>query len=39
MIEVAKKMADEEYGENKNHADYLKILKIQFEIAIGKKKY
>ena len=39
MMETAKKLANEEFGDNKNHAEYVKILKIQISIAISHQKY
>jgi hypothetical protein len=32
-------MADEEYGENKNHVEYVTILRKQMKIARDQKKY
>ena len=32
-------MADEEYDENKNHAEYVTILRKQMKIARDQKKY
>ena len=32
-------MADEEYGENKNHVEYISILRKLMKIAQEQKKY
>ena len=32
-------MADEEYGDNKNHVEYVSILRRQMKIAREQKKY